>query len=157
MQPTETLIYDHEVLRSTLTCLETFLPEGAECACTLTRLIGSLADRLDSHTEQEERMFAARAAQSGELAAGSLRGLRKVHAQYRARLAALQDLLTQPEPASRDQIVAQGMYFAKDLREHLADEEQRVFPTMGGEAGGQAGGQAAASADDGAVEILGLA
>jgi hemerythrin-like domain-containing protein len=156
MKPSDELRYDHDVLRAKLSVLEEHLPSGHEGVFTLSRLTDSLASCLRSHTEREECLLATLAWQHGEPPGESLQHLHDEHENQRARLAILHELLTQPEPASDEQVATQALYLVRDLREHMAQEEERCFPFIDQERHGVEE-RVAAAVDDEATQFLGLA
>lgn len=153
MHASEELRYDHEVLRGKLMLLEERAPSVRECPCTFSRLTDSLATCLRSHTEREERLLAMSALRQGEPQRVRLQHLHDEHENHRTRLAILHDLLSQPESASEEQIIAQASDLANDLREHMAREERQVFPLLDGDCGGEAW----TAVGEETVEMLGLA
>ena len=155
MKPSDGLRYDHDVLRAKLALLETYLPCGHACGCTLSRLADSLASCLRSHTEREERLLSARAWRHGAPTGASLQRLHDEHENHRTRLAILHELLVQPGPAADAQVAAQASSLVRDLREHMAKEE-RLFPLMDQEPGEEEARMTAA-AEDQAVPWLDLA
>jgi len=153
MKPSDELRYDHEVLRGKLFVLEEHLPSCHDCGCMLSRLTDSLAGCLRSHTEREERVFAALAWEQGRPAGEALQHVHDEHENQRTRLAILHELLTRAAPASEEQVASQASCLAKDLREHMAMEERQLFPIIDGEAVGNA----IITNDGEAAEMLGLA
>jgi iron-sulfur cluster repair protein YtfE (RIC family) len=84
----------------------------------------------------------------------SLQQLHDAHENHRTRLAILRDLLTRPGPGSDEQVAVQASYLVRDLREHMAAEEQRLFPLIDEEGVVQT---ADSGADEAVFEMAGLA
>ena len=130
MNASDELRYDHDVLRAKLCLLELYLPSYRDCACTVSRLIDSFASCLRSHTEREERLLTVLALACGEPSQVCLERVHDAHENQRTQLAILHGLLSQPEPGEEGQVVVQFAYLAHNVREHLATEEQDLFPLI---------------------------
>jgi iron-sulfur cluster repair protein YtfE (RIC family) len=106
---------------------------------------------LRAHTEREERLLALRAEPCTPMR-DVLDHLRADHENQRTHLAILHELITQRGVRAESQILAQAHCLAQDLREHMAEEETRVFPLLE-----QAEERAAPAAASEAEELAGLA
>jgi hemerythrin-like domain-containing protein len=94
----------------------------------LTRLTARLQRQFATHlTAEDDSLYPALATALPETAA-SLEPLRAEHAELRAILSSLVDLLAAPGSAARDeQVVVQWRDFAELLRIHIRKEEAIVF------------------------------
>ena len=156
MNPAAELLYGHDVLRGKLVSLESFLSCLDVAPFTVSRLTESLATCLRAHIEREEHLLDMVMRQQDEPPFTLIQQLCDEHENHRTRLAILHELLAEGTPRSEEQIMTQAGDLIKDLREHMAKEEEQLFPFMDQERR-EREECAAAAVDDEAAQLLGLA
>ena len=130
MRPTAELRNDHVVLRAKLELLEGLLSLVQTTQFPLRELTSSIARRLRCHTEKEEVLLVAlRDVQRGPSADITHR-LPAEHADQQETLHILQGLLAKGPACPSDEVTAYGAHLIDALREHMANEEERVFPAI---------------------------
>ena len=123
------LWYEHDLLRGKLALLEEWLPCLPDALHTVRRMAWSLASCLANHLEREEALLFDLWTESRELSAASIQALLRDHRQYGARLTLLLELLSTTD-GSPELAPVHAQPLIKELREHMAKEEQRLFPAL---------------------------
>ena len=157
MDPAEDLRYEHEVLRGKLAMVEEFLPSFCDAPFLVAQLTDALAACWHAHTEREERLLDALMRHRYEPPPVSLQRLHDEHENQRMRLAVLHTLITAGGAASGDQVATQAGYLIKELREHMAREEEEMFPVIGRPVAAAPRGEADMAEEEGELCLTGLA
>ena len=131
MKPTTELREDHAILRAKLNLLEGLLPLARTTQFPIRDLVYSISRRLRCHTEKEEVLLAAlRDVRHPGWAAGPVNRLPDEHHDQRQTLDILEHLLAQGSACPSDQVMAYGSHLLDGLREHMAAEEETLFPMV---------------------------
>jgi len=130
MSVREDLSHDHHILRAKLALLEGWLPHAHAAPFTLRNLIRTIARRLQEHTEREhaaiERLSSARHGQ----ASLPITHLLHEHRDQDETLSILEALLAKGRACEVDRVATYATHLIDSLREHMAGEEQRLFPLL---------------------------
>ena len=130
MKPTDELRQDHQLLRAELALLEQQLQALRGARSTVSRLSDSLASCLRFHTERQERLLARLASRGEDLPVEAVQHLHDEHENQRTRLAVLHEFLARQESPVEDQIVARASEMIEELRAHMLNEEEQLFPVI---------------------------
>ena len=127
MPITETLRKDHQLLRKRLEFLEAAMQVAPEAQFALREMCWSLAHLLDAHIKREERVLAPYYNRIGALIQHRAS---HDHADQRAVLRDVNALLLGGIKAPVSRVVPSLAQLIEELREHMAEEEQEVFPMV---------------------------
>ena len=131
MRPTAELRNDHLVLRAKLELLEGLLPLATTTQFPIRELVYSISRRLRCHTEKEELLLAAlRDMCHPGRTAGAVNRLPDEHRDQRQTLDILEGLLAKGPACPTDPVMAYGSHLIDGLREHMAAEEEQLFPMV---------------------------
>jgi len=136
-RPTDVLMSEHRVIERVLTCLATLAERArdsdafdAEGAARMLDFFVEFADRIH-HMKEEDRLFPALESCGLPREAGPTSVMRNEHeigrARVRAMLTDLDEAAAGPGSA-RERFVGHALDFVTLLREHIAKEDQVLFP-----------------------------
>ena len=128
MGVTEELRHDHQVLRAELAPLAEWLPPTHAGPVTLLSLIRTIARRLQQHTEQEHAALERLSYAKRGRASPPTDHLLHDHRDQDETLTILDELLAKGRAYEADHIITYATHLIDSLREHMADEEERLFP-----------------------------
>lgn len=133
VRPTEVLFAEHRVIERVLHVLETLARasrEGAEVDLGDARdtldFIASYADRIH-HGKEEAELFPAMESRGIPRDVGPTAVMRAEHDEGRAHVRALREAVA-AEPFDRATFARRGSAFVALLRDHIAKEDQVLFP-----------------------------
>lgn len=128
MTVTAALRKDHDILRTTLECLEAALRVAPEQPLAVRDICcGGVTRVLDQHIKREE---AALKPYRHQMRMMLRQRERQDRADQRRVLRDLNALLLQGVTVPAGAIAPQFFHLIDELREHMAEEEQEIFPTV---------------------------
>ncbi len=130
MRATEELRNDHGVLRGELVLLEELLPLAQAPHGPLRSLASSLARCLSCHTEKEELLLGLLDERLPQATRAAIRPLLDQHEGQTRALTVIRDLLATEEGPSIEQATHHLSRLIAELHEHMAEEEETLFPAL---------------------------
>ena len=127
MTVTAMLKKDHEVLRRKLEFIETALQVAPQSVFVLRDMCHSLTNMLDAHIRREEQALAPYA---NRIRAILQYQAGEDHADQRTVLRDVNTMLLAGIKMPTSTVVDRLSHLIEELREHMADEEQHLFPAI---------------------------
>ena len=127
MGATETLKRDHQILRAKLKLLEAAMQMLPESHFVLREMCWSLARMLETHIRREGEVLQP---YSNRIQALTQERMAQDHADQRLVLRDVNALLLGGIKAPISKVVPPLAQLIEELREHMAEEEQEVFPMV---------------------------
>ena len=126
----EELLHDHQVLQAELDLLEQWLPHAHTAPFTLLNLVRTIARRLQQRIEREHAALESLSSARHGHASPPTDHLPHDHRDQDETLTILEDLLATGRACEADHVITYATHLIDSLREHMADEEGRLFPFL---------------------------
>jgi len=130
MRVTEELRNEHGTLRAKLALLERLLPRARATQTSLRDVTASLGRCLCRHTEKETFLVELLQERLPEDTRDTTRHLLEEHDEHSHALTALRECFAQEGEGEAEQVAAQAVQLIEELREHMAVEEELLFPEV---------------------------